>query len=181
MVLLIIFVIIGLFVLLKPVIGLILGLIAYGISYRSLVDMIRGIQLISEMKLEVGQTITIDGDSGMIYKLGWTGIFTTSKNSVQFRTYSELAKHLIGYHEVNMPVVKNLFVQASDSTLSLAKQKELINNQLFAFPMLTTKQKPIIVPKDGGLEIRLGVSNGSYIQSFVNQLEQEKFDVTLID
>ena len=181
MVLMIVFVLIGLFILLKPGLGVILGLIAYGIAHKSLVDIIRGVQLISEMKLEVGQTVSIDGESGIIYKLGWTGIFTTSRNTVQFRTYSELAKLQIGYHEVNMPVVKYLFVQSSDSSLSLAKQKELLYSQLFAYPMLTDKQKPIVIPKDGGLEVRLGVSNSSYIQSFVNQLEQKEFDVTIID
>ncbi len=181
MVLLIVFVLIGLFILLKPGLGIILGLIAYGISYQSLVDIIRGVQVISEMKLEVGQSITMDGVSGMIYKLGWTGIFITQRDKVKFTTYAQFAKQQIGYHEVNMPVVKNLFVQSSDSSLSLLKQREMINNQLFAYPMLTTKQKPIILQKDGGLEIRLGVSNGSYVQSFVNQLEQVDFDVTIID
>jgi len=180
MLLLVVFFITGLFIAFRPILWY-LALIVYVISFKTLIDIIRGVQIISEMKLEVGQSITVNGLSGMIYKLGWTGIFITNKDLVQFTTYTEIAKQQIGYHEVNMPVVKNLFVQTSDSSISLTKQKEIINNQLFAFPMLTTKQKPIIKQKGGGLEVKLGVSNGSYIQSFVNQLEQVNFDVTIID
>ncbi len=177
----ILFLLVAIFILYKPVLGGVITVVLYGIGFRSMVDIIRGIQLISEMGLEVGKTIFIDDTIGIIHKLAWTGIFLSTSDKVEFITYTKLAKQRVGFHVADISVVKYLFVKSSIENLSLTKQEELLKNQLFAHPMLSGQHKPLILQKDGGLQIQLGVKNRSQLKSFVNQLEKVNFDVTIID
>jgi len=177
----VLFVLVAIFILYKPVLGGVITVVLYGIGYKSMVDIIRGVQLISEMGLEVGKTIFVGDTIGIIHKLAWTGIFLSTADKVEFITYTQLAKQRVGYHMADIPVVNYLFVKSSVENLSLKKQEELLKNQLFAHPMLSGQHKPLILHKDGGLQIQLGVTNRSQLESFVNQLEKVNFDVTIID
>lgn len=180
-VLLVLFFLLAIFVLYLPVFGGMIAVVGLGIGYKSLVDIMRGIQLISEMELELGRLITIDNVSGIIYKLGWTGIFVTTKDTVQFTTYGELAKKTLRYQKANIPVVQNLLIKSSHSNISLTRQEELLNNQLFAHPMLSAQHKPVVKYRDGRLQVQLGVTDRSHLQSFVNQLEQADFEVIIVE
>lgn len=164
-----------------PVLGSVFGVILFGIGFKTLVDVIRGIQLISEIQLEVGRIISVDGKRGIIYKLGWTGIFITISDAVQFMTYGQLAKRSVLFHKANIPVVKHLYIKSSQENMNLMRQEEILNNQLFAHPMLSSQHKPLVSHKDDGLQVQLGVSDQSHLESFISQLEQENFDVTIID
>lgn len=171
----------AIFILWMPVFGSILAIIVFGIGFKTFVDVMRGIQLITEMQLEEGRMISIDDMKGIIYKLGWTGIFVTAADSIQFMTYGQLAKKRIRFHQANIPIVKHLHVKANQDNLSLMKQEEILNNQLFAHPLLAAQHKPVIKHVDGGLEVQLGVTDQSHLESFVTQLELAEFDVTVIE
>ena len=177
----ILFLLVAIFILYKPVLGGVITVVLYGIGFKSMVDIIRGIQYISELGLEVGKTIFVGDTIGIIHKLAWTGIFLSTSDKLEFITYSQLAKKKVGFHMEDIPVVNYLFVKSSTENLSLTKQEELLKNQLFAHPMLSGQHKPLILQKDGGLQIQLGVTNRNQLESFVNQLEKVNFDVTIID
>jgi len=179
LIILITVVLISLFILVRPVLHGFLMVIALGLGYRPLVNILLGITLTKELSLKVGNSYIVNGNQGILNKLGWTGMHITDIGSSTFIPYRKIYDGGITLKTQQVPSMLKLKCTPTEA-MGTEEAITYLRNKIFGFPFLIDETIPTIKPENNYLILDLGINNDKHLKSIVAAIENNGFNVELI-
>ncbi len=180
LIVIIIIVILSFFILVKPVLHSFLILLILLVVYRPISNVLLGMVLTQEVGLKIGNLYSIGDTSGVLNKLGWTGMHISKLGQNTFIPYKKAYEVGIGHRASNVPSMLRLKCVPIQE-MGIDEATSFLKNKIFGFPFLIDETMPSIKSENNYLVVDLGINNDKHLKSLKSAIENCGFNVELLE
>lgn len=157
----------------NPVVHGITIIFGFFIFYPSVNQIIKGLLFLNESKVRKGKVVEVQGNRGVIRRIGWTSIDISSDGKSHLVPYTKIFNEGISLSDSSASSrLHHVLCIPMDEAVKLGDAAHLIKELFFTFPFINLHVLPQIAEESHQIKLIFALSNDLYLPGLINKLKK---------